>query len=371
MTLSGGFPLLVNGAVPAWAASAPIDGTVILDAPQPGTGVVTGRVGAVDPDGDPLTFTVPPITGKGAVAIAPDGTFVYTPRAAAELDTTDVFTVTVTDPSGGQLDVPVMVGAAPVEAGVHFNFVYGPGAELWTPEARAALEEAAAALADYLFVPQPVSIDVGVIGVNTPGATNIASSWVGFTDPGPGFTQTWLQTKLQSGVDPNGGDIEVKLTTNFAENWGFGEVVGPDSYDFRTVAMHELVHALGFLSGADDALGQDRGWTVYDRFLSAADGTPVIDDAHQLKPQYLANFTGANGGLFFAGPEAMAVFGGPVPLFTPPQWASASRSVSHINARRGFLMTPFYGYGPGTRTLEPVEQAMLRDLGYTVVQPGL
>lgn len=383
MRLPAGFAALLltagalHGVGPAAAASAPTGPTVVLDAPQPDTGVVTGRVSAVDPDGDPLTFSAPPETAKGVVAMAPDGTFVYTPRAAA--DPADTFTVTVSDPAGGLLDVPVSIGmvppvpaappiAQPVGSGVRFNFIYGPGAEMWTPEARTALEAGAAALAAYLVVPQPVVIDVGVIGVNTPGATNIASSWVGFTDPAAGFTPTWLQTKLQSGADPNGAAHEVELTTNFAENWGFGEAVEPDRYDFRTVVMHELVHALGFLSGADDALDQDRGFTVYDSFLRAPDGTPVIDDTHQVKPQYLANFTGANGGLFFDGPNAVAAFGGPVPLFTPEAWASASRSVSHVKVP-GFLMTPFYGRGSGIRSLTPVEQAMLRDLGYTVVAP--
>ncbi len=390
LTVCAGIPLAVGGAGSAWAASAPTGGTVSVDAPQPGTGVVTGRVVAIDPDGDPLTFAAPPVTGKGSVILAPDGTFVYTPnpeaRAAAVLDTTDFFTVTVSDPFGGLLDVPVSVAVAPPESlaplappvpaaqpvgsGVRFNFLYGPGAEFWTPEARAALEAGAATLSSYLVVPQPVVIDVGVIGVNTPGSPNIASSWVGFTDPGPGFTGTWLQTKVQAGIDPNGPGPDVELTTNFAENWSFGEAVVPDRYDFRTVVIHELVHALGFLSGADDTIGQNSNWTLYDSFLRAPDGSTVIDESLQIKPQYLANFTGANGGLFFAGPQAMAAFGGPVPLFTPDPWATASRSVSHVNALPGFLMTPFYGYGSVIRSLSPVEQAMLRDLGYVVNPPG-
>ena len=46
------------------------------------------------------------------------------------------------------------------------------------------------------------------------------------------------------------------------------------------------------------------------------------------KPQYVANLTGGNGGLFFGGPNAVAAFGGPVPLFTPAVWATSSRSVT-------------------------------------------
>ncbi|MBU3706496.1 MAG: hypothetical protein FGM50_07390, partial [Mycobacterium sp.] len=49
--------LVLAGAAPAWASAPPTDGTAVLDPPQPGTGVVTGRVIAADPDGDPLLYT--------------------------------------------------------------------------------------------------------------------------------------------------------------------------------------------------------------------------------------------------------------------------------------------------------------------------
>ena len=44
--------------------------------------------------------------------------------------------------------------------------------------------------------------------------------------------------------------------------------------------------------------------------------------------------------------------------------------MSHVNKLPGFLMTPCYGYGSAIRSLSPVEQAMLRDLGYVVNPPG-
>ena len=247
-----------------------------------------------------------------------------------------------------------------------FAFEYGSGAEMWTPEARAALESAAATLTSSLVVDQPVQITAAVTGINEPGAPNMASSWVGFTSDAPGYFGTLIQTKILYGIDANGPEPDTVITANFAERWAFGGQVPGDRYDFTTVAMHELTHALGFLSGMADP-ATDRNWTDYDRFLRAADGQPVIDDAgFAFKPQYIANLTGGNGGLFFGGPNAVAAFGGPVPLFTPDPWATSSRSVSHVNALPGYLMNPFYGYGPGVRALSPVEVAMLRDLGYRV-----
>lgn len=357
--------LALAGAGPAWASAPPTDGSAVLDPPQPGTGVVTGRVMAVDPDGDPLLYTAAPATAQGSVMVAPDGSFVYTPNPGALADS---FTVTVTDGRGGSLDVPVGIPAIvpPADDGVTFSFSYGSGSELWTPEARASLEAAAAALASHLVVDQPVQITAIVNGINSPGETNMASSWVGFTSDEPGYFGTLIQTKILYGVDANGPEPDTVITANFAERWAFGDDVPGDRYDFQTVAMHELTHALGFLSGMADP-ATDRNWTDYDRFLRAADGNAVIDDAgYGYRPQYIANLTGGNGGLFFGGANAVAAFGGPVPLFTPAVWASASRSVSHVNSLPGYLMDPFYGYGRGVRALHPVELAMLSDLGYRV-----
>lgn len=362
------------------SAAAPTVGAVTIEAPDHRTGVVTGRVSATDPDGESLLYHSPAPTLHGAVSVAPDGTFVYTPTEAARLaaaapgagpaETTDLFTVTVTDSDGRSLDVPVSVVIVPAgPAGLAFTFDYGVGAEMWTPEARAALEGTAATLASYFVVDRPVSIDLAVTGVKSPGATNIASAWVGFTGDGPGFHPTVVQNKILTGVDANGPEPDAVLTANFAEPWAFGGDVPGDAYDFTSVVMHELLHALGFLSATGDLPDPDRHWNTYDSFLRAPDGTPLIDEAFGLRPQFLANLTGGNGGLFFAGPNAMAAYGGPVPVFTPDPWASPSRSLSHVNKLPGYLMEPFYQFGPGVRVISPVEIAMLRDLGYTVNPP--
>lgn len=94
-------------------------------ASQPGafTGKVTGVVTAVDPDRDVLTFSGSGLTAKGAVVVNADGTFAYTPSAAArhqataddatEDDLKDTFTVTASDGYGGTLAIPVTVAIKP------------------------------------------------------------------------------------------------------------------------------------------------------------------------------------------------------------------------------------------------------------------
>lgn len=108
---------------------APV-GTTHVDGPDPGSAVVSGRVTAVDPDGDTVTYRGPDSTLKGSVLLNADGSFTYTPSAAARYhaahahalpyDTSDSFTVTIDDGHGGLTDVPVRVvigpGDEPVEA---------------------------------------------------------------------------------------------------------------------------------------------------------------------------------------------------------------------------------------------------------------
>jgi hypothetical protein len=66
-------------------------------------GLITGNVGAVDPDGDELTYTVigRPLNG-GTVVLDADGNFIYHPmNAMAAVGGTDQFTVVVSDEAAG------------------------------------------------------------------------------------------------------------------------------------------------------------------------------------------------------------------------------------------------------------------------------
>jgi beta-glucosidase/6-phospho-beta-glucosidase/beta-galactosidase len=71
--------------------------------PQTTTGLITGNVGAVDPDGDPLTYTVigRPQNG-GTLEIDQAGNFTYRPmNAMAAVGGVDQFTVVVSDEAAG------------------------------------------------------------------------------------------------------------------------------------------------------------------------------------------------------------------------------------------------------------------------------
>jgi VCBS repeat-containing protein len=100
------------------AVNAPPDDPQIVDVITDPDGTVTGRVTVDDPNADDIIYSGPTTSDNGGtVAVAEDGTFVYTPtaeirHAAAAIDepvTTDSFTVTADDGRGGVTTVAVTV----------------------------------------------------------------------------------------------------------------------------------------------------------------------------------------------------------------------------------------------------------------------
>ncbi len=126
------------------------------------------------------------------------------------------------------------------------------------------------------------------------------------------------------------------------------------------------------MSGLGDPAAIDRNWTTFDRYLATADGKAVIGADYVWDAAYAPNLTGGNGGLYFAGPNAVGTYGGPVPVYTPGAFKPGS-SVIHFDPAEAppgtvYLMDPTDGYGQGVRRLTPVEAGVLTDLGYTVYQ---
>ncbi|SEH70402.1 VCBS repeat-containing protein/40-residue YVTN family beta-propeller repeat-containing protein [Mycolicibacterium rutilum] len=89
--------------------TAPTTAAPTTHAPNTTTGAVTGKIVAADVDKDPLTYAVTSGPTKGKLTLKTDGTFTYTPTAAArhaaavadESLKTDSFTVAVSDGRGG------------------------------------------------------------------------------------------------------------------------------------------------------------------------------------------------------------------------------------------------------------------------------
>lgn len=282
--------------------SAPVSGGAVVGTPDATTGVVTGSVIAIDADGDTLTYSAS-TPAKGTASVTGNGSFTYTPSnsarqaaaapGATDADKADAFTVTVTDGHGGSVAIPVSVTVAPspnpVQNVVSFGFVYGAGSQYWTPEARSALESTAASLASYLVVGAPATITVNVSGINSPSSGTLAYASVNFTGGGTGFYRTLVQSEIITGTDANGSTADASITYNWNLSWALGNSVSGSEYDFKSVALHELLHTVGILTGTGgNPAGADRNWTTYDSFLVTSTGTPVIGNDYRIVSGWLA-----------------------------------------------------------------------------------
>ena len=154
------------------------------------TGPITGKVGAVDPDGDQLTYSIISNPQYGSAVVASDGSFTFTPTTG--FSGNDSFVVAVTDtgfhinlldlfrPASSSASVAVSQGAQASK--LRFQFVYGAGSQFWSSTARSSLESAATRLSSYIVVTTPVTITYEVTGENSPFSSTLASAGSDFVN---------------------------------------------------------------------------------------------------------------------------------------------------------------------------------------------
>jgi YVTN family beta-propeller protein/VCBS repeat-containing protein len=127
-----GGTLNVPVSVTIAAANRPpvVSALATVSAPDPTTASVSGSVHVVDPDNDPLTYTVTQAPTRGTFTITPNGGFTYTPDLAARISATNVpnatylrsdsLAFTVSDGHGGTtvatVDLPVTPAPDPTVA---------------------------------------------------------------------------------------------------------------------------------------------------------------------------------------------------------------------------------------------------------------
>ena len=359
--------------------SAPVFGTPTVGTPTGSTAVVTGLLSASDPEGGALTYGGSTNTSKGTVVIdATTGAFTYTPTPSSRgvAASTDTFTATVTDGYGASawLDVPVTVAAwAATNPLITYSFNFTSGREYWSPEAIRALQFAADRVASYIVVSQPVTLTFDISGESSPESTTLASAGsnlAGFVFS-TGYFYTVVQNKVLRGTDFNGSAADGVIEVNFGKSWSYDDTVGFSEYDLASVLMHEMMHAYGFTSAVDEpGSNTRRNWPIFASGIVDAYGVDLIDESYRFNTAFDANLIGGNGGLYFAGANAVNAYGGLVPLYTPFLWEEGS-SVVHLDDYTFYnqLMTATIGTGPGVRVLSPIERGILQDMGYTMQNP--
>lgn len=298
--------------------------------------------------------------------------------------------------------VLVALASAPVQSAVVWHFNYTDAAGVGFNDAvegaarQQALEDAANYLSTFLTAYNAdlfLDVDGSVADGSTLAAAgpefNIANTW--------GGTQSFgfvgdIQSKILTGNDPGGAAKDGSVTWNFTDfTWELGSDFQPNEFDFQSTARHELLHALGFLSGVDkdgnDVLGNapnnQGAWMPWDEFVADANGRLIDSSTYQidLNRWATASIDGFDGqsfdpntqsacgrGLLFDGPNAKAANGGSaVEIYSPNPWEDGS-SGSHIDDQcyKGtYMMEAATNPGLSTRAISGVEIGMMRDLGYT------
>jgi autotransporter-associated beta strand protein len=160
-------------------------------------------------------------------------------------------------------------------------------------------------------------------------------------------------------------DVQIEFNTRTA--WSF-DTTPPASgtYDFRSVVTHELGHALGFV---------DTYEPFFDRFstsgLSAWDKNLLDKSGNRPSPGGTGtpgNFNQVANPVYFTGAQAVAFYGGNVPVYAPNPYESGS-SLSHLDetALPNALMSPIVGAAQIVRVPTALEWEIMKDLGWSVI----
>lgn len=186
-----------------------------------------------------------------------------------------------------------------------------------------------------------------------------------------GFNQPFTVYHLTTGSDPSSQFPDGYIQFNFSDalNYNLSSTSGPSAaqYDFYTVALHEVMHLLGFSSfiGED---GQSQAsadvYSAFDGYMLDLNKDPMITisgsgantQVTKPDPMFLSN----NQVWLEVGPGQHA------PVFSPESFNGSS--LDHFDNQRGsgeYVMHPSLNRGQSFRFLHQHEVMALQQLGYT------
>lgn len=342
-----------------------------------GLGTILGQATATDAEDDQLAYRIVRGPQYGTLELNADGTFTYTPDS--DFDGVDTFVIEAVD-LGFHLNLLDPFRGAGASASmlvnqnaIDFEFTYNDPDNYFDDEAKEALYQSAKRLSVYFLVKQKTVLTYTVNSEYIKEG-HLASASSELSSEDPGFWGTVVQEKLQTGVDANGEDADGVINWNWANDWGYYPFVGSKEFDFTSTVMHELLHSFGFYNALGEPDSKEgTAWYTYDQFVVTKDGTSPIDpETLRYDPEFDPYLTGYDGGMFFAGKNAMAAYNGRlVPLWTPAKFSGSS--IAHLDdnvfsgPNHAMMDHEALDTGPDNITLSPVELGILMDLGYTVV----
>lgn len=215
-------------------------------------------------------------------------------------------------------------------------------------------------------------------------SANAAFFYSSFATSDPRYqTDTHYAKALAShyaGQDVDPGHDDIKMNVNLGKAFYFGTDAAPPAtqFDFVSVAMHELIHGLGFVDSfraqggyglfGDGTYDTETGVSglalAYDRFVTVgAGGAPLIAlNSANRQGELIGN------NLYWGGANGIAGNGGIAPKLFAPNPFSTGSTVAHLDDAT-FPNDPMNtSIGPGVvkETPSPIDRGILRDIGWDV-----
>ena len=253
------------------------------------------------------------------------------------------------------LSVRAAAAAPPITWSVTFDDPSGTF-QAYDDEIRSTFLAAAAEWSTHLVTTAPRTIDVGVrfiTSVPRSSGHSVTSAFVS-TVNGVNIFEQGLVDKLETGQEPNGTapDMYLDFNPTYLQNelW-FDPApasrtmpVPGDKTDAYSVIIHELTHAIVF-----------NGWR--DGQTGALPGTPPYESTFDRNE----TFDGAN--LFFTGPLAESLYGGPVSITYGNNWHVGNNPPRPGSNLLRDLMNGVVYYRGARYDLSALDLAMAADSG--------
>lgn len=205
-------------------------------------------------------------------------------------------------------------------------------------------------LGQYLAGTAAIEVVIGFSDA-IPTATGGSEAVVVFgVDGGITLVQPGAAAEVRTGTDPNGATADIRITIGIDyltdDVWldptpfSGEDPVPADKVDGYSVLLHEIVHAFGFIGYGDDIDGS----------LSSEFAT-LFDD----------QVTFVDGNFFFNGPDAVELYGGPVPLTFGNHFHVGNEAPRPGSELLTDLMNGVIGYLGVRDVVSPLDLAILSD----------
>ncbi|MBN1107397.1 MAG: T9SS type A sorting domain-containing protein [Bacteroidales bacterium] len=169
------------------------------------------------------------------------------------------------------------------------------------------------------------------------------------------------------------GDIDLNLNSSASWYYGTDGNTPTLKYDLVTVALHEMIHGLGFfdsyyVESSSGSYGASGIPMIYDVFVENNQGQQLTDTLIFANPSAELKTQITGGSLWFDGPVVRAASGGQrARIYAPAEYDPGS-SIAHLDEdsynSSNALMTPFISRGEAIHDPGTVVRSMLGEMGW-------